>query len=124
MSWPSALKGFGVSKEEMASMSVNVPKGARETCIIDPETRRGRRLLRIWDPIMIIAMLFVTYVTPVEVAFLPGSCIDTLFVLNRIIDVIFYIDMAITFRLAFYDTRRGRYVRNAKGIFWNCETPR
>ncbi len=44
---------------------------------------------RRWDAITSLALLFCAFVTPYEVAFVGSVSINTLFVLNRIIDSIF-----------------------------------
>ena len=50
----------------------------------------------------VAALLFTATVTPVEVAFLDeGTRITTLWVINRVVDLAFMIDMFITFNLAF-----------------------
>jgi hypothetical protein len=50
-----------------------------------------------------ISLTFVAIVTPYEVAFLDAPTVDslgTLFVANRLIDFLFFIDMCIIFNLA------------------------
>ena len=76
--------------------------------------------MRIWDPVMLLAMVFVSFVTPVEVAFIQGDgCIDGLFIANRVVEVIFYIDMALAFRMAYFDEKKGRWVREGRAILRN-----
>ena len=89
---------------------------ANEPFIVDP---RKSTPYKAWVVVVLLAMLYTAAVTPVECAFHnppPRCTIDMLFVINRIIDVIFYIDMIITFRLAYFDPRSGRWVREGKAI--------
>ena len=57
-----------------------------------------------WDLAATLALLYTAIVTPVEVAFVQAPSGDdvynTLFWANRVIDIIFLIDMALQFRLA------------------------
>ena len=127
--------------------------------IIDP---RQSKFMRCWEPILLVALLFTSVVTPFEVrtrhsaatraltrtgainilchcgfgcnnqpaallrshahhsptllwqvAFLKfGGCITPLWVINRLVDLTFYVDMGLTFRLAFYNPRTGVWVRD------------
>ena len=81
-----------------------------EVCwVIDP---RVSKLLGPWDLLCVIALLFVALVTPFEVAFLesPRSAADIgqrfssvgwLWCVNRLVDVIFTIDLVLQFRLMY-----------------------
>ena len=57
----------------------------------------------VWDLVISIAILFTAFVTPFEVSFLPMTTtpMDALFVLNRFIDGIFVVDMALNFVLVY-----------------------
>jgi len=71
--------------------------------IIDPRTNP---YIAYWDLVTTIALVFTALVTPFEVAFLKPPLpeerlTDTLFWLNRTIDIIFIIDMALQFRIAY-----------------------
>ena len=49
-----------------------------------------------WDLTLVIALLLVAILTPFEVAFLPPpQAVDWLFVMNRVLDVIFAVDMVV-----------------------------
>ena len=91
---------------------------ARERFIIEPNKSSW---LPFWDSVSFLAMLYTAIVTPYEVALLPptGGCITSLFVVNRIVDLVFYTDMVITFRLAYFNERSGRWVRNGTDIAKN-----
>jgi hypothetical protein len=50
------------------------------------------KFLQYLDAVAFVALLFTAVVTPVEVAFMPApTSVDALFVINRIIDIIFII---------------------------------
>jgi hypothetical protein len=49
-----------------------------------------------WDLTLVLALLLVAILTPFEVAFLPPPlAVDWLFVMNRVLDVIFAVDMVV-----------------------------
>lgn len=80
--------------------------------IIDP---RSSSWMPLWDFLMLSAVLFVAIVTPVEVAFLgDGRHVSALWIVNRIIDAIFTIDILINFNLAYQEPikRGGHWVLN------------
>ena len=62
--------------------------------IIHPEGR----IIGIWDSITAMALIFTALVTPFEVGFLPSpeTPLDGLFVVNRLLDAIFIIDMVLS----------------------------
>ena len=63
--------------------------------VIDP---RESMLLGLWDTITSLALVYTALVTPFEVGFLqPSTSIDGWFITNRLLDVIFLIDMALQF---------------------------
>ena len=77
--------------------------------VIDPRTTRW---LAGWDITTMVALLFVAVVTPFEVAFLsaPRNAADIgermlevgwLFIVNRVVDVIFTVDLFLQFRLMY-----------------------
>ena len=60
---------------------------------IDP---RRSKFIMIWDVVTTVALMFTATVTPVEVALMEPS-LDTLFVINRLVDVVFALDIVLTF---------------------------
>ena len=59
-------------------------------------------VMRRWDLLVIILLAYVAVVTPWEVAFLESSStISALFVINRIVDFFFLVDIFISFRVQF-----------------------
>lgn len=71
--------------------------------------------LQTWDNIVAVALVFTATITPVEVSFL-NTQIDFLFVLNRIMDIIFIIDIWVQTRLAFFDNVTRNWITNRKRI--------
>jgi len=62
---------------------------------LDP---RGSMILSAWDALTSLALLYTALITPFEVGFLTASTVvDVWFVINRVLDAIFVIDMALQF---------------------------
>ena len=63
--------------------------------VIHPE----HRFMGLWDFFNIIALLFTATVTPFEVALLPASenAAEALFIINRLVDGVFFVDMILQF---------------------------
>jgi len=67
--------------------------------VIDPRTTKH---IARWDLLMVLALSFTAIVTPVEVVYLDeGRYISTLWVVNRVVDLMFTIDIVLTFLLAY-----------------------
>ena len=60
--------------------------------------------MRPWDGIMFGLIMYTAIVTPFEIAFL-NTKLDTLFVVNRIVDLFFVGDIVINFILAYYNPK-------------------
>jgi len=74
-------------------------RDAAQSWLLDP---RSSKFLPWWDGITSAALLYVAIVTPFEVAFLTSSgSIDPLFVINRLLDVIFFCDLIFQFFVAY-----------------------
>ena len=80
------------------------PRLRKKGFLIDP--RRGR-FMPIWDIATTLCLLYTALITPYEVAFLEPPATwaeasgDVLFILNRLVDVIFVADIAIQFVLMY-----------------------
>lgn len=61
------------------------------------------RFMSSWDGVTTLALLFTAAITPVEVAFLPRpeTPSDGLFVVNRLLDATFIVDMLFSFFITF-----------------------
>jgi len=86
------LKVKGTAKDRAREMQ-------RTGWIIDP---RSSKLMPKWDIVILVALCFTALVTPVEVAFLEeGQYINGLWIVNRLVDLVFICDIIITFNLAY-----------------------
>lgn len=60
--------------------------------IADPRSSN----MRNWDILIVVALIYTSFITPYEVAFsMDAGYADPLFVLNRIIDLTFLIDVSV-----------------------------
>ena len=75
-------------------------KAARAKHLIDPRTSK---YIGYWDLVTGLALLFTALVTPWEVAFAPApkSALESMFIVNRLVDCIFIVDMAFNFLLMY-----------------------
>ena len=80
---------------------------------INPEGRFAKR----WDFLMMVALLVIAVFTPVEVAFVDGGTVDGPFLLNRVFDLIFVVDMYLNFVLPF------KVKRGARSDMWCVDRP-
>ena len=59
------------------------------------------KIMRVWDTVIAMALLFTGFFTPWEVAFLPATCPSDdqpfLYFWNRFIDGLFLVDMILQF---------------------------
>jgi len=91
----------------------------RQWWVIDPRTMTS---IAYWDLFTSLALLYVAIVTPYEVGFVPPppppKWSDTLFLVNRFVDVIFIVDMLLQFRLAYKqdDVSGTRWVTDPSSI--------
>ena len=93
--------------------------------LIDP---RRHNFVPFWDAVMMLALMFTAIITPVEVALIDeGACITVLWILNRVIDLLFMIDIIIIFNMAYQEegikvtwvySRKRIGARYLRGYFW------
>ena len=106
----------GVDHHSVGSPSVDSPLStanaerqlvSRAHChwwVIDP---RKVRWIAHWDLAMTVALVYVALVTPVEVAFmtapptLASKTSSPIFLINRLLDAMFILDILLNFRLAY-----------------------
>jgi len=90
--------------DQLAASKVNQPSQSGPWwtwLIIDPRTSKR---LGFWDAVTSIALVFTAIVTPMEVGFLrmpDDRWVDPLFLINRIVDLIFVTDMTLQFFLMY-----------------------
>ena len=95
---PQGGRSFRVQSAEDVRKVVQSEQN-RNRGIIDPRTSA---FIQNWDLAMLLLLLFTALITPYEVVFLPASnSISVLFVVNRLVDAAFGIDMYIQFHLGF-----------------------
>lgn len=84
----------------------------RSGVLVDPRTSK---YFPPWDALVSVAIVFTAIVTPYEVSFLPAatSAANGLFLVNRCIDILFVIDLAVNFVLMFPEGEEGD-----SGILW------
>lgn len=86
-------------------------KMERRGYIINP----NGQFARYWDLYMVVLLLFTAAVTPFEVAFLTSAW-DALFVINRLVDFGFLLDMGVNFFLGYYDENEATMIWDHKRI--------
>lgn len=95
----------------------SVTKGMQKTgFVIDP---RNARFMPTWDLTMVGALAFTAIVTPFEVIYMDeGSYITPMWYINRVIDLMFLLDMILIFHLAYQETLEagGHWVYNKRLI--------
>lgn len=120
---PRESQGVLPAEALAAANKSNLPNGRSRASdmqnvgwIIDP---RQTKWMPRWDLLMVGALTFTALVTPVEVVFLSeGTYITGLWVVNRFVDLLFLIDIVVTFNLAFQESTEngGHWVVNKKVI--------
>lgn len=82
-------------KETVTAAQVMQQMRMKSRYLIDP---RSSKAIQAWDIITTVALMFIALVTPFEVSFLPAAESATpLFIVNRLLDVIFTVDLVLNF---------------------------
>eukprot|EP00401_Gymnodinium_catenatum_P064314 CAMPEP_0117475068 /NCGR_PEP_ID=MMETSP0784-20121206/9605_1 /TAXON_ID=39447 /ORGANISM="" /LENGTH=674 /DNA_ID=CAMNT_0005269305 /DNA_START=56 /DNA_END=2080 /DNA_ORIENTATION=+ len=85
--------------------------------LINPE---DSRFLRHWDMVTLVAMIFVSIVTPIQVGMMETR-LDALFIINSLVDGVFLVDFILQFFLmypyktvygGFQESNHGRIIRH------------
>lgn len=105
---------FCLTAKADRSLTSTLSKPDALRCMLDPKSVFMQR----WDNFIMVLLLFVAFVTPFEVAFLPTKP-DGLFAINRIVDAGFIIDMCFQFFLPYFDSSELVYVWNRDLIALN-----
>eukprot|EP00937_MAST-01D_sp_MAST-1D-sp2_P000861 g861.t1 len=92
----------------------------RSRSLLDPNTRGMRR----WDVCIVLALVFTALITPYEVAVMSELVypdINALFVLNRVVDILFIVDMSLKFYTMYPQSpaNGGGWVRDQRQIARN-----
>jgi potassium voltage-gated channel Eag-related subfamily H protein 7 len=105
-------------RQKMFLTGTDLLTAGRGDCwVIDPDCE----FMRSWDLVTIAALCFTAVVTPYEVALLEPQY-DALFVVNRVIDFAFVMDMGVQFRLMYFERQTGRWVKTPRQIVRNYLT--
>ena len=80
----------------------------------------GSKNLAYWDGITVVALIFTAIVTPYEIALLTAVDYDVLWYLNTMVNVVFFIDMWLSFLRAYRQSpaKGGTMVKDLKEIRW------
>ena len=87
-----------VAADPSGKRALAARRRARPWYIIDP---RSSKWIAVWDTLTMVALIWTALVTPYEVALLEAptttalALADPLFIINRVIDTIFIIDMVV-----------------------------
>ena len=98
---PSRLIKEQIEAFEAKRTNQRTRRAPERTCVIDPRTSVW---IGWWDLALSLALVFTAICTPIEVGFMripSDRWHDPLFLLNRLVDLVFVVDMAIQFILAF-----------------------
>lgn len=90
---------------------IDVKRDMTPRFLIDPRTSTW---IAYWNGCAIVALLFVAVATPYEVSFLNAGGPDTMFYLNRVVDIIFATDITVQFFLMYQDSEG--WVKNHRQI--------
>eukprot|EP00898_Chlorokybus_atmophyticus_P002905 jgi/Chlat1/3615/Chrsp237S00261 len=88
----------------------SAPAVQRDRHMIDP---RGG-FMRHWDVLMLSLLFWTAVITPYEVAFLQTSIHSGLFWINRLVDLLFTIDIIMNFNLMYFDPADNVWVVSRK----------
>ena len=97
---------------DSVTKAVSARRRTKPWFVIDP---RRSRIMAGWDCVTTVCLLFTAIVTPVEVSILEApldwaeAARDPLFIINRLIDIVFFTDMVLQFMLMIqsFDDREG-----------------
>ena len=79
--------------DKVLYMRKQVGSSYKKWYIIDP--RKVSNRMAFWDGLQAVALCFTAFITPLQVAFIdpPTTALDVLFVIDRSIDLVFFMDM-------------------------------
>lgn len=101
----TSSRSFSRRRSEIITAKARAIGLVRESseCVLDP--RRSRVILPTWDIITSLGLLYTMLIVPVEVAFGEShNGVDFIFVINRVFDFVFIIDLMLQFFIMYPDT--------------------
>jgi hypothetical protein len=63
--------------------------------------------MHYWDILAVVCLFFTAMVTPYEIALFRSVTVNKLFIINRVVDFVFTVDIFVNFRLMYHDNRGG-----------------
>ena len=118
----SSRRGASVSPEFVAQVHETTRQLKRRSLarrgLLDP---LNSSLLLKWDIVTALALLFTATLTPFEIAFIDQaeSPANSWFIVNRVVDLIFIVDMVLQFFIAYEDRRKNK--AHGTGFFYTRE---
>lgn len=113
---PSRRNSRHLSMQEEVSKLRARLKNSNNLFALEPHSRRMRQ----WDGVTFMALIFTAVVTPVEVAFTNASRLQSheipIFIINRLVDLIFTTDMVLQFFVAYYDESLGGILVKSRSL--------
>jgi hypothetical protein len=104
----AAVSVFSGSGDEGRRTSVEAVQRTRR--MLGRSALCSSTVLHSWDALLGLALVYTATVTIFEVAFLTDAPFNTLFWLNRVLDVIFITDMSANFFRPVFDHETGRTI--------------
>ena len=106
---------------DAAAVSAATNKLAGKRCILHPHGN----LLGRWDSVTGLALIFTAIATPYEVAFLPAptSASDGLFLVNRLVDIVFIMDICLSFFVMYRKQAAGAFDMQDAVQMWEARYP-
>lgn len=102
----------GMKEAEMKRNSGDASGYPSDTGTWDPNANWRKN----WDLLMMILLLFCAFVTPFEIGFIDTNEVDTLFVVNQVINILFIIDVVLAFNTGYFSFELGMWITNRKMI--------
>jgi|APGre2960657444_1045066.scaffolds.fasta_scaffold45777_2 hypothetical protein len=69
-----------------------------------------------WNLYLMLLMAFTAFITPYEVSFLETSPEDAFYWVVRVVDLSFFLDIAVNLNLIFYDENAQKFVSRRSTI--------
>ncbi|KAJ8607168.1 hypothetical protein CTAYLR_007338 [Chrysophaeum taylorii] len=112
---PASIHRPRLSMQEEVTR-VRVRLNTKRHFALEPHCRRMRQ----WDGVTFCALIFTAIITPVEVAFTNSGSLKAheipMFVLNRLVDVVFLVDIFLQFFVAYYDENLGGILVKSRSL--------
>lgn len=114
--------GQSGAKDLLVSAGKRVQTANRISKIAPPKLNRvcllnkNKPMMRVWDVLMIVLLVYTALLTPFEVSFVESAVLDAWFWINRIVDAGFLVDLVFNFFLPYHDPDTRREIINHASI--------